>query len=85
MDTLGLAILSFIERLSSSKVSIIEKGPQSVSFIERFFSTVSFRVSLLEVSLYTIICRMQETCSPWRQLSGHQKILQELHFPVISH
>ena len=43
MDTLGLgpAIMSFIERLSSLRrlkcTSIIENGPQSVSFIERLF------------------------------------------------
>ena len=40
MDTLGPAILFFIERLSSllglKCASIIEKGPQIVSFIERF-------------------------------------------------
>ena len=46
MDTLGPAILSFIERLSSLQrlkcTSIIEKGPQSVSFIEMFCSIVSF-------------------------------------------
>ena len=41
MDTLGPAILFFIERLSSlwrlKCTSIIEKGAQSVSFIERFY------------------------------------------------
>ena len=41
MDTSGQGILSFIERLSSLQrlncASVIEKGPQSVSFIERIF------------------------------------------------
>ena len=41
IETLRPAILSFIERLSSlwrlKCTSIIEKGPQSVPFIERFF------------------------------------------------
>ena len=41
VDTLGPAILSFIERLSSlwrlRCTSVIEKGPQIVSSIERFF------------------------------------------------
>ena len=49
--TLGAAILSFVERLSSLRLkyctSIIEKGPQIVSFIERFFSIVSFIQSVL--------------------------------------
>ena len=36
---LGPAILSFMERLCAS---IIEKGPQSVSFIERFFNCVLY-------------------------------------------
>ena len=70
MDTFGTAILSFIERLSSLRrlksTSKIEKGPQSVSFIERFIfllcpSIVSFierccdlylESPLLEVLLY---------------------------------
>ena len=51
MDTLGPAILSFIERLSSlwrlKCTSVIEEGPQSVSFIERFFSIVSLIQSVL--------------------------------------
>ena len=40
-EELEAAILSFVERLSSLRrlkcTSIIEKGPQSVSFIERLF------------------------------------------------
>ena len=52
MDTLGAAILSFIERLSSlwrlKCTSIIEKGCQTVSFIERFFLLHPiFRVSVI--------------------------------------
>ena len=56
MDTFGQAILSFIEKLSSIRglkcTSIIEKGPQSVSFIERFFFLLCplLRVSIIRGS-----------------------------------
>ena len=56
MDTLGLgpAIMSFIERLSSLRrlkcTSIIENGPQSVSFIERLFWT-STHMQLLPLKM----------------------------------
>ena len=63
MVTLGPAILFFIERLSSlwrlKCIAIIEKGPQSVSFIERFFllcpcsqCPLSEIVFSLEVKIY---------------------------------
>ena len=55
MDPFGLVILLFIERLSSLQrlkcTGIIEKGPQSVSFIERFFFLYS-ECPLSEVLLY---------------------------------
>ena len=56
MDTLGPAILPFIERLSSLRrlkcTSIIEKGPQSVSFI-----VASFIQSVLyQKNLPTYLC-----------------------------
>ena len=46
MNTFGPAILSFLERLSSLRriecTVIIEKGPQSVSLIQRFFLLCCF-------------------------------------------
>ena len=53
---------------SEVKISIIEKGPQSVSFIERFSHCVLYSESLLsEVLLYNIpislLCNSRATAS----------------------
>ena len=64
MDTLGPAILSFIERLSSLRrlkcTSIIEKGPQSVSFIERLSSLQRFKNLLLRNQKSYFFCEKSE-------------------------
>ena len=71
MDMLGAAILSFIERLSSLRrlkcTSIIEKGPQSVSFIERFFLLCPpFRVSIIRGStVFTLLEVLGVSLPPW--------------------
>ena len=71
MDTFGTsyfvfieaAILFLIERLSSLQrlkcSGIIEKGPQSVSFIERLFYCILYSVSIIRgSSVYYIHCAL---------------------------
>ena len=59
MDTLGPAAFFFIERLSSIAVSIIEKKPQCMSFIERFLFGGSYirgpTVKRLHLILYQCV------------------------------
>ena len=54
MDTLGSGIVAFIEGLLSLQKNVLEKGPQSVSFMEKIFSIVSLYLEcpLSEVLLY---------------------------------
>ena len=64
---LGSAILYFIERYSLQRLnstSIIEKEPQSVSFIEKSFSILCLysKSPLLEVLLYMCTKSQQISC-----------------------
>ena len=99
MDPLGPVFLFFIERLSSLQRSkctgIIEKGPQSVSFIESFFPISSFiwsvlyqnRIKIIFLQHFMHLAHMlgAARCSCASHLLAHQLMFMAISVLITSH